>query len=333
MISLKHLKATDSYRISRYAEHAHYITRQGNPVGYYVEMAGGPGRAPSWWHGCGADTLGLEGHVQPDHLARILAAEGFGRRSHPRRRVATDLTISAPKSVSIAALALGDDELLEGMCSAAMAAVDHVERTCVMTRKGKGGRTRSTTGNLIAACFLHEDARPVDGIADPQAHIHVLIGNLTQRPDGGWRAVDLHFGTGNCRWYRADTIFHQKLAETARSLGYGTVETLHGFELAGLPREIRERFSYRRRQVDAALVERGRTRKQSRAGERINACLASRESKTQLSQPEQREEWHRRAVAADLDLESLRGGRVTRTSLRKTTRLATDRSDWRPLLG
>jgi conjugative relaxase-like TrwC/TraI family protein len=211
-----------------------------------------------------------------------------------------------------------------------MAAVDYVERTCVTARKGKGGHTRIKTGNLIAACFVHEDARPANGAADPQAHVHVLIANLTQRPDGPWRAVDLAFGPGNGRWYRADDIFHQGLAETAVKLGYGTEDTAHGFELAGLPREMRERFSNRRRQVDAALAERGTTRHKARAAERTNACLASRECKTQLSQSKQRAEWHRRAVAADLDLESLRGSSVASISHDESTRLATDNLDLRP---
>nr|WP_237234907.1 relaxase domain-containing protein [Sphingobium sp. EP60837] len=41
------------------------------------------------------------------------------------------------------------------------------------------------TGNLVYALFEHDTSRALD----PQGHVHAVIANLTQMPDGKWQAL------------------------------------------------------------------------------------------------------------------------------------------------
>ena len=108
MLSIKNLKSNSggAGAVARYCEHR---TDAEKGIGYYANVA------PSSWHGAGAAALGLTGPVDRDALVRVL--EGHlpdgtdlstrGNRAHDRR-LGVDLTISAPKSVSLQALAGGD---------------------------------------------------------------------------------------------------------------------------------------------------------------------------------------------------------------------------------
>ena len=91
--------------------------------------------------GQGSDLLGLEGHVEYHDLARLL------RGCHPesgrflpawkpaRRRAGWDLTLAAPKSVSLlAALAAGGDEVTAAHRAAVHDVVDEVERLLTVRR-------------------------------------------------------------------------------------------------------------------------------------------------------------------------------------------------------
>ena len=79
-------------------------------------------RDASTWAGRGAEALGLEGPVDPETFKDVLAGEvpdGTGRRLGRRdkdgnvhHRPGRDLTFSAPKSVSLAALIGGDERVV-----------------------------------------------------------------------------------------------------------------------------------------------------------------------------------------------------------------------------
>jgi hypothetical protein len=76
------------------------------------------GQAELTWEGTGAIRLGLAGHVQEDHFARLCAgrdpstdARLTPRDNGPNRRVCYFGQISAPKDVSIAYLVGGDQRI------------------------------------------------------------------------------------------------------------------------------------------------------------------------------------------------------------------------------
>jgi len=80
-------------------------------------------RSLSAWAGKGAQNLGLEGPVDPETFQAVLEGElpdGSGRRlgrldkdGSRIHRPGRDLTFSAPKSVSLAALVGGDERVVE----------------------------------------------------------------------------------------------------------------------------------------------------------------------------------------------------------------------------
>ena len=169
-------------------------SRQSSPTGYYLR-----GAAPSMWCGTGAAGLGLAGPVDGESLASILAGRlpdgsdisDRGNRQKTRR-FGHDLTISAPKSVSILAMAGRDRRLLAAHDAAVQVAAEMAERWMVVARRGKGGVKMERTGCLLAAAYRHEDSRPVDGIVDPQLHTHLVIANATKRAE--------HFLKDSDRW-------------------------------------------------------------------------------------------------------------------------------------
>jgi conjugative relaxase-like TrwC/TraI family protein len=238
----------------------------------------------------------LFGDVDGEQFKKLLLAEGFGRQHHRRARLGTDVTMSAPKSISIAALALGDTRLVEEHDAAVCAMADYLEKTCVTTRYGKGGRRRLWTANSVAGIFRHEDARPVDGRADPDLHSHAIVVNLTQRGNGLWRTVDLHFGRRCQRLYLANEVYLARLAYGARyRCGYAIEPIGHRFELAGIGESMRDAFSRRRQAVDTRLAMWGVSRTDSTPRQRATANYATRQRKVQIGQSRQHAEWRTRA--------------------------------------
>ncbi|MHB8333163.1 MAG: MobF family relaxase [Candidatus Dormibacteria bacterium] len=312
MISIKNLKGGQgggAGAVANYCEHQLVLhqethTRAEYTTGYYRD-----GSTPSAWHGAGAAALGLSGPVDRDTLVRILEGRlpdgsDLTQRGHvPNRRLGVDLTISAPKSVSLQALAGGDERMLAAHDRAVAAALDLVEREVLTARRGKGGRAREVTGSLVAATYRHEDARPVAGHVDPQLHTHCLLANATQRADGTWSAMDLQFGEGSVLMHLADAHYKSELARALQALGYGLRRTGDGFELGHITDEQIARFSQRRGQIDAALAARGLTRETSDATDRVLANLATREDKTQGDQSDQAWTWRQEAREAGIVLD------------------------------
>ncbi|WP_440998131.1 MobF family relaxase [Arhodomonas sp. SL1] len=301
MLKITHLSGSAA-TVAGYVDHVHRETAHGTPVGYYDDAA----VSRSSWHGRGAERVGLTGAVEREALERVLSADDFDRRRHSgAQRLGTDITFSAPKSVSLVGLAGGDSRVLRAHDEAVRAALDYIEREVVTTRTGAGGVHREHTGNLIAAVYRHEDARPIDGIADPQLHSHSVVANLTQRETGQWRTVDLDFGPENERMHMADAVYKSTLAAQLREYGYQIVQSENGFEIAGISEEQRESFSRRSAAIESALQRLGLDRDSANAHARDRLNVSSREGKKQLPQSVQRAEWAERAQAVGIDFHEI----------------------------
>ena len=309
-IGIKHLSvkagqdpAKAAAGITGYARNARDPDRE---TGYYAKGA------PGVWMGEGARALGLEGPVDDrTHNALLqghlptgedISARG-GRQAE--RRMATDLTISAPKSFSLLVLGSGDDRLKGLWDEAVGVAAGVIERECITARMGHGGTSVERTGKMVASAFTHEDARTVEGKADPDLHTHILVMNITQRADGQWVARDLDFGQDSVLRMTADFAAKAHLAQRLQELGYEVRLTKDGFEVEGITQEQIDTFSRRRDQVDVSLEAQGLTRESSTAAQRDAANLGTREGKSRLSQEDQRWEWRSRMREAGLDLDRL----------------------------
>ena len=181
------------------------------------------GISPSEWQGEGAKALGLSGEVIRETFRAMLDGTlpngqqlGTMREGKLQHRPGWDITLSAPKSVSIMAEVAGDRRLIAAHANAVKAAMAYVERHAAATRiRTDGGVERQTTDNLVIASFRHDTSRA----QDPQLHTHNVIMNMTQDADGNWRSLEpralyqLQKAIG--------AVYRQELAVGVRALGYG----------------------------------------------------------------------------------------------------------------
>ncbi len=253
------------------------------------------GLGKSEWGGEAAKELGLEGAVEEKAFEQILEGRlpngetlSGGAKEHAP---GFDLTFSAPKSVSLMALIGGDKRLVAAHNEAVKATMKWVEARLAEGRKGKDGHTTVPTGKLAYAMFTHDVSRELD----PQLHTHSVIANLTQRPDGEWRA--LHNGKIWNANMLIGAIYHNELRHGVEKLGYeieggGKNGT---FEIAGIDRETVEAWSARHMQIREIARELNVT---SQQGLRAIA-ERSREAKEDVDPVTVRQAWREHASERD----------------------------------
>ncbi|EQD69556.1 protein containing Conjugative relaxase region, partial [mine drainage metagenome] len=183
--------------------------------------------------------------------------------------------------MSIAALT-GDDRLVAAHDAAVHAALSHLEQHAIVTRqRGAEGEYLWRQGDgMTAAVFRHTTSRN----ADPQLHSHCVIANVTRDPEtGAWRSLDsreLYAAQAE-----ANAIYMNTLAHGAREAGYTVDWAINdkghpSFELREVPESLREAWSSRKAEIDAALEARGLSRATASADEKQVATLATRAPKT-----------------------------------------------------
>ena len=266
---------------------------------YYTESH----RVTGQWYGRGAETLGLSGPVSEEDFRAILrgtrpdSGEVLVNAAAGRdeRRAGWDATFNAPKSVSIQALVGEDARLVAAHRRALERALSELEKFAQARRRR--GQEWVTSANIVAARFDHIAARPSetgakDGYGpDPHLHTHVVIANMTLRPDGMWRSLD------PVEIYRsqsfATAVYRSELAREVQALGYRiSVTAADGrWELQGYTREQVMAFSRRRQDIEALLNRQNST---GAAAAQI-AAHQSRLAKEQRNENELRAEWHLRA--------------------------------------
>jgi conjugative relaxase-like TrwC/TraI family protein len=281
--------------------------------GYYLQcLAAGedeyylhPGERPGYWLGSAAPTLGLEGTVEPEAFRLVLAGCDprtggplVPRAGDPRRVTGFDLTLSAPKSVSVA-WALGDPGMAQVIARAHDQAVADTiavfETEVLRARRGHGGLTQVATDGAVAAAFAHRTSRA----GDPQLHTHVVVANVTVDRGGHWSAPDGRrvYGWAKTLGYLYQASLRHHLTG---SLGvrWGPVAKGIG-DLAGVDPALLAGFSQRRAQITAELERVGFD---SPAAARA-AALATRPAKEPAPTLETlRGQWAQRAVTLEAEL-------------------------------
>lgn len=305
--------------------------------GYYV--AGSPeAEAAATWFGGAAEELAamgqeefagrvddaafsamLDGHAPPTQRdaeghwkeGQTLGRVVDGERQH---RPGIDLTFSASKSVSIIGLVAGDERVIAAHDEAVKAAMSYVEEKFVRTRREVNGEIVAVPGKMVAGLFRHDTSRALD----PQLHTHAVIQNMVLGEDGKWTALS------NEEIYRnkmlIGAIYRNELAQNLERAGYAVERVGHDgiTEIKGVPRELMDGFSKRRKEIEAALDERGIERT---AVDSALAALATRRNKQKgIDRAELREAWEKEAQSMGVSLDQLRELRQTAT-LTAATRL------------
>ena len=266
----------------------------------------------SRWAGKGAEALGLSGPVGPDTFRQILEGKvpdgpQLGRRGKDgeiHHRPGRDVTLSAPKSVSLLAMVGGDDRIVEAHDKAVGKTLAWIEEYAVRTRmqdKATGAMVRAGGQKMVAATFRHDTSRNLD----PQLHTHCVIANMVQSEDGKWRTmVDDGLFKGKMA---IGAIYRAELAEGLRGLAYG-IEKTHAdgrFEIAGVPRDVIEAFSTRRAEIEAAMAERGLGTPAENPHIAARATLMTRAAKRDMDKTALRETWQLQARALGFATEAI----------------------------
>jgi conjugative relaxase-like TrwC/TraI family protein len=275
-------------------------------VEYYAEG----GLAPSAWQGAGARALDLTGEVDPQAFRALLEGKlphgqqlGTMKEGVVQHRPGWDITMSAPKSVSIMAQVAGDRRLIEAHDRAVTSALAYAEQHCAATRiKESGGIDRShvrreQTNAFTIASFRHETSRA----QDPQLYTHNIIMNITRDAQGQWRSLEpralyqLQKNIG--------AIYRQELAAEVKALGYA-IETGKDslFEIQGVPASVIKSFSER-----AIQIERGKSRASASAQEKQIASLDTRVAKENIAHSELITQWRLHADAQGFGMEQRLG--------------------------
>ena len=211
---------------------------------------------PGQWIGVGSERLGLKQIVTREQFHALCENRNpnDGQRltqrqqKEDKRRVFYDFTCSAPKSVSVLAVTLNDERLVVAHEEATRIAFRELE-TFAATRVRKQGNQRDrTTGNLVAAQFVHTSSRELD----PLLHTHCTVFNATfDDQERCWKALQarpmydaIHYSTA---------VYRNELAKQVQAMGYQIRPAKHGFEIEGVSDAILKRFSKRAQQRDEVV--------------------------------------------------------------------------------
>ena len=206
------------------------------------------------------------------------------------RRIGIDVTVSAPKSVSVLqALADPETAALIGACHdrAVTQALGYLQRQAGHGFRGHHGdgqvMERVATDGWIAAAFTHYTSRA----GDPQLHTHLVVPNLVHGVDGKWSAID----SRAVHWHAktAGYLYHAALRfELSQQFPISWTKPVKGMaEISHVPTNVLREFSTRRREIEQVLATSGG---KGRAAAQA-ACLATRQRKSHVSLARLQESW------------------------------------------
>jgi conjugative relaxase-like TrwC/TraI family protein len=263
---------------------------------YYTQNQG---LANSQWSGQGAAILGLNGQVSTEEYNN--AYEGLDSQGNPLRQRQSgkkynpgrDITLSAPKSVSLLGLVKEDKAVINAHQQAVKTTLSYIEQNCIYTRTGKGGVNHLQTDNALFAVFQHDDNRN----QDPQLHSHCVVFNQTKGKDGKWRSMD------NRELYQQKMtigmVYHHELGRRIQTLGYELDWRSDGtFDVRGYSPEQLKEFSTRKQEIERAVGNR------ANAVTKAQACTKTRRGKLHQAAEERealKQRWQQRAKSAGIN--------------------------------
>ncbi len=218
------------------------------------------------WIGEGVARLGLEEGQNVEREAFMDLCENIHPvtrkvltqrlNSDGNRRVFFDFTCSAPKSVSIMAVTMGDARVVDAHQLAARFALKELERFAAARIRVGGSQQDRETANVVAGEFLHNSSRALD----PQLHTHFTVFNCTfDDTEKRWKALQTSQIFAAIRY--ATEVYRNDLAGRLHALGYEIVRSqgLRGsneaFEIKGVSAAVCQRFSKRAKERDEMIAQ------------------------------------------------------------------------------
>lgn len=251
------------------------------------------------WFGEFGEKFGYTGKIKEADFQSLIL--GIDNRKEPRFQIqaggeghkhsaGVDLTFSAPKSVSVAGLVLGDKEIGEAHKDAVIKTLGYIEKNYTNFRvHDENGVHSEHTGNMLAAMFHHISSRELD----PQLHTHCLVLNMTINDKGQIRAMDYK----EIHEFKMllGQIYRSELAANLKELGYEIkVDSKGLFKIHGIPKELINEFSKRTDQIITRFEElKEQFPNRDYAELRQQACLETRKSKDEPSIEELTARWNK----------------------------------------
>lgn len=262
------------------------------------------GQSEMTWFGAGAARLGLKGHCSLPGFSNLCRGlhpvsgdKLMVRDKGAHRRVCYFGQVSPPKDVSILHL-VGDDQRIAVWWREAVQETLQEMEAVAATRVRRDARNLDrTTGNVIAAIVTHDANRALD----PQLHTHVCFMNLTwDAVEGRWKSLQASGFYRHQGYFRE--VCYNRLASRMREAGY-ELEPVRGigFTVKGLPTELREVFSKRRRAILRAAGATGVVSQDDLQ----EITLGTRARKTNATAAALRERWLQECGASRPELEAV----------------------------
>lgn len=222
---------------------------------YYIE-------SPGNWLGKEAERLGLSGQVDKKSFERLcdnLKPDGSKLTERKKQRVGFDFVFDVPKSVSALYAVNNDMALIGAMQDAVRQTMTAMESEVQARVRKDGAFFNRTTGSMVWGEFIHTTTRPLsDGWADPHLHMHCFVFSATyDKAEDQWKALDIEPLKRDAPYWQA--VYHQRLAENLKGLGYGIKRTDKCFEVDGVPQRVIDGFSRRTAEIEAEAKRLGIT--------------------------------------------------------------------------
>jgi conjugative relaxase-like TrwC/TraI family protein len=209
------------------------------------------------WLGNFARMLNLEGQISRsadslailEHLARgcspsgVPLLPGVMRWRDRLRRSSYDIVVSAPKSISIAALVGENYRIADVHHRAVETAFEEMQLRAGISYRG----IKRQTNALVAAHFVHTHSRE----NDPHLHSHILTFNMTYCPDPALYSIkSLDPKRIFADSVQLDSIYKNDLAFGLRQLGFEVAIVAGSPEIGFVDRSALQLFSKARRKID-----------------------------------------------------------------------------------
>lgn len=256
----------------------------------------------SQWQGKLAPALGYDGPI--NQFAYDLASEGkdsYGRQLRKfqknSRPAICDVTLNAPKSVSVEALVNSNPVAIAAHDRGVESALGFTEQHLLFSQvKLRGQVERVHTDQALIGSFRQRDNRE----GEPHLHTHNVIFNVGQ-VEGKWRSLANEQIYNNKLTIGA--IYQNDAAYHLHQSGYRTYWDANGqFELAGNPKKLLEKtFAQRTAKLEAYLAEQGLDRKNATPKQLDAANRATRNKKAYDKDGEaQVLDWQEKAATAGI---------------------------------
>ncbi len=252
-----------------------------------------------------AKRLGLEGQIVDTDTFNKLCDNinpkdggSLTPRTLSDRRVGYDISFHCPKSVSIIHGLTQDKNILNSFEESVHETMLEMQADMQVRVRSQGQYDDRSAPELIWANFVHQTARPVDGLPpDPHLHCHCFTFNVNyDRVEDKFKAGQFHNIKRDMPYYQAR--FHKRLADKLATHNYAVRKTRDGFELVVVPQKAIDHFSKRTNHIGQVAQEREITNPKEL--DQLGGRTRAKKQKS-LTMPQLREKWHGQLIEEGID--------------------------------